>query len=279
MDMAPAAEYSTVFVQTEPVVSTARRRRATAAFMGRLTLIASVVVHGGALAAFSRTSNAHAAPPPVLVDIEVAKAVEAPPPPPPPVAEAPPPPPPVAVKAPPPAPKLVEKAPPPEAAPPPPPPDEPPPAPAVLAAPGGSDANAMPVGTSTAYGYVGGNGTAMVTALPPPPAPPPPPPAPAVDEKALRLAYGRAVRAHLNPAVLSTDRSVLEDHKGTVVMTIELGPDGTLRRAMVTGGNGDATLRAAAVAAVHKSGRFPVPPAAALYGGVAQLTLPLNFGL
>ncbi|MEO7329277.1 MAG: TonB family protein, partial [Minicystis sp.] len=191
-------------------------------------------------------------------------------------------PPPVALKAappPPPPPVAVKAPPPPKEEPAPPPPEEPPPAPAVLAAPGGSDANVMPVGTSTAYGYVGGNGTAIVTAMPPPPAPPPPPPAPVVDEKTLRLAYGRAVRAHLNPAVLSTERTVRQDHQGTVMMGIELGADGTLRRAVVTGGNADATLRAAAVAAVQRCGRFPVPPSVALRGGVAQLIVPLNFGL
>ncbi len=100
-----------------------------------------------------------------------------------------------------------------------------------------------------------------------------------MDERALRIAYGRAVRAHLNPAVLATDPSVRRDHRGTIMMGIELGPDGTLRRAIVVSGDADAVLRAAATAAVQSSGRFPPPPAAALHAGVAQLVVPLSFGL
>lgn len=139
----------------------------------------------------------------------------------------------------------------------------------------------MPVGTSTAYGHVGGTGTAMVTAPPPPPTPPPPPPPTRHpnEPQALRLAYGRAVRAHLNPAVLATDPSVRREHKGTIMMGIELSADGTLRRTMVVSGDADATLRAAAIAAVRRSGRFPAPPPAALHEGVAQLVVPLSFGL
>ncbi|MFO0755257.1 MAG: TonB family protein [Byssovorax sp.] len=265
--------------QVGETTRTLRGRHFRTALAGRIAFVASLIAHGAAVAAMSRQPAPHVEAPLSLIAVDMVKVPEAPKPPDPPKEEPPPPP---EVKPPPPKPIAHPIAPvePKKDDPPPPPPEEPPPAPAVLNAENGSDANPMPVGTSTAYGYVGGDGTGIVlhppAPPPPPPAPPPPPPQP---DYAAITAYARALSARVASQALNTDRTVRQEHHGSVKVMVVVASDGAVRQATVVGGDGDATLQAAAISAVRRAGRFGPPPPSALRGDLAVFNIPVNFGI
>jgi TonB family protein len=140
----------------------------------------------------------------------------------------------------------------------------------LVTAPSGTTAAASAEGAATGGGGLGG---------PAAPAASRPGPAQPGTGDGDMPGYLRALHGRLARLVQFPDEAARAAHQGTVVVRLVLLADGSLASADVVGGDGDASLRDAALAAASRARPFAPPPAAVLEAGRVAIQIPLRFVL